>query len=314
MNNFPEPRRSSSIFFIEIDRIKPNPFQPRREFDEIKLSELAESIRQYGVLQPLVVTRKEREMPNGVVTDYELIAGERRLRASRLAGLREVPALIREEPIEKIKLELALVENVQREDLNSVDRAVAFKRLNEEFGLSHKDIGARIGKSREYVANSIRLLGLPEEMQEELRGGRITESHARYLLMLQNDPQGQKTLLDNIISRGLNVREAERISKELLFKEESKKPTDPDTKNIEEKLAAALGARVNISKSSAGGKISLEFFSPEELNSFIEKFFSPAVPEEVIEPEISAEDLPQTQLVSEPQTPATYQELEEFTI
>ncbi|MBI2024173.1 ParB/RepB/Spo0J family partition protein [Candidatus Giovannonibacteria bacterium] len=302
MNDFPEPRRSSSIFFIEVDRIKPNPLQPRTEFDETKLSELAESIRQYGVLQPLVVTRKERETPNGVITDYELIAGERRLKASRLAGLREVPALIRDEPIEKIKLELALVENVQREDLNTIDRAVAFNRLHDEFGLTHKEVGMRIGKSREYVANSVRLLGLPEEIQDALRAGRITESHARYLLMLQNDPQGQKVLLDTIINQGINVREAERISKEMLSNNsDSKKIVDPDTKNIEEKLAQTLGARVNISKSDNGGKISLEFFSPDELNSFIAKFFAAENPA----PDLRSDDMPQTQLVSE---------LEEFTI
>ena len=274
MADFPEPRRSNSVFFIEVDRVKPNPFQPRTGFDESRLTELAESIRQYGVLQPLVVTRKEVETPSGgVAVEYELIAGERRLRASRLAGLREVPALIREEPIEKIKLELALVENVQREDLNPFDRAVAFDRLCSEFGLTHKEIGSRIGKSREYVANSVRLLALPEEARNAVREGKITESHARYLLTLQNNPQEQRILLDDIIIKGLNVRDVGRISKEIISKDEkpdNRALSDPETKTMEEKLAATLGARVYISKNNAGGRVSLEFFSPEEMNSFLE--------------------------------------------
>ncbi|OGF52518.1 hypothetical protein A3I27_02800 [Candidatus Giovannonibacteria bacterium RIFCSPLOWO2_02_FULL_43_11b] len=277
MTDFPEPKRSSSIFFLEIDKVLPNPLQPRKEFDENRLSELAESIRQYGILQPLVVARKEiKTASGGVTTEYELIAGERRLRASRLAGLREVPALIREEPTEKIKLEIALVENVQREDLNSVDRAMAFDRLNREFNLSHRDIGARIGKSREYVANSIRLLGLPDEIQSVLREGKITESHARYLLMIQDKPAEQKALLDDIVFRGLNVRETDRILKEIISRDKKNiSSPDPVTKNMEEKLAQTFGARVYISKSSNGGRISLEFFSPEELNSFLGRFVEP---------------------------------------
>lgn len=273
MAEFSEPRRSSSIFFIELDRIKPNSMQPRTEFDEGRLSELAESIRQYGVLQPLVVLRQEKATPTGVVAEYELIAGERRLRAARLAGLREVPVIIRQESADKIKLELALVENVQREDLNVVDRAQAFRRLNEEFGLGHRDIGARIGKSREYVSNSLRLLSLPSEVQASLRDGRITESHARLLLTLQSQPQEQKTLMDDIIFRGLNVRETERLAKELTagVKKEIKN-LDPETKTLEEKLAAALGARVYISKNESGGRVSIEFFSPEELRAFVERF------------------------------------------
>ncbi|MEK7162432.1 MAG: ParB/RepB/Spo0J family partition protein [Patescibacteria group bacterium] len=294
MAEFGEPRRSSSIFFIELDRIKPNSMQPRTEFDEGRLSELAESIRQYGVLQPLVVLRQEKATPTGVVSEYELIAGERRLRAARLAGLREVPVIIRQESADKIKLELALVENVQREDLNVVDRAQAFRRLNEEFGLGHRDIGARIGKSREYVSNSLRLLSLPSEVQASLRDGRITESHARLLLTLQSQPQEQKTLMDDIIFRGLNVRETERLTKELTAGVRKEiKNLDPETKTLEEKLAATLGARVYISKNESGGRVSIEFFSPEELRAFIERFETePASPEgQAVLAEVRPEDL-----------------------
>ena len=308
MTDFPEPKRSSSIFFIEVDRIKPNSQQPRTEFDEVKLAELAESIRQYGVLQPVVVIRKEVPTATGVVSEYELIAGERRLRASKLAGLREIPAIIREESVEKIKLELALVENVQREDLNIMDRALAFEKLHKEFGLAHREIGSKIGKSREYVSNSVRLLGLPEEAQAALREGRITESHARYLLMLQDKPQEQKTLLDDIVLRGLNVRETERIQKEITAndaKDGVRKSFDPETKNLEDKLADALGARVYISKNDKGGRISLEFFTREELPFFISRFAS-------AQADLAPEEAPppaQTHLAS-----ARAEDLEEFTI
>lgn len=309
MTDFPEPKVSSSVFFLEVDRIKPNPFQPRREFDESRLSELAESIRQYGLLQPLVVARKEVETEGGgILTEYELIAGERRLRASRLAGLREVPALIRAEPTSKIKLELALVENVQREDLNSMERAVAFDKLAKEFNLSHRDIGLRIGKSREYVANAIRLLGLPEEIQNAIKEGRITESHARYLLMVQDQPVEQKALLDDIVFRGLNVRDTEKLTKGIIAKHKGENGTassDPITKNIEEKLANALGARVFISKNTSGGRVSLEFFSPEELNSFIGKFTEQEERNEQEKFEVVDNGVGEAKLVSD---------IEEFTI
>ncbi len=156
-----------SIFWVEVDRIKPNPYQPRKTFDEAALASLAESIRQYGVLQPLTVTRKEIERPGeGIYVEYELIAGERRLRAAKLAGISAVPVVIRSaEDSNRMKLELAIIENLQREDLNPLDRAKAFRQLASEFGLQHKEIGQRVGKSREYVSNTLRILALPEEMQ-----------------------------------------------------------------------------------------------------------------------------------------------------
>ncbi len=268
-----QPAKPSSIFFIELDKIKPNPLQPRQEFDEVKLSELAESIRQYGVLQPLVVVRTEKTLPTGVVNEYELIAGERRLRASRLAGLSDVPVIIREEPADRVKLEMALVENVQREDLNALDRAVAFRKLAQEFSLTHKEIGARVGKSREYVANSVRLLTLPVDMQEALKNGHISEGHARPLLMLSDRPQEQKALFEDILYRNLNVREAERISRKIAVERARKKePVDPVMKSLEDKLRDTLGTRVSIEKRGMGGKISIEFFSEEELREIFAKF------------------------------------------
>ncbi len=185
-----------SIFWIEVDKIKPNPFQPRRDFDEAALKSLSDSIRQYGVLQALVVTRNEIVKPDGgLAVEYELIAGERRLRASKLAGLREVPCLIKTgEDNNLMKLELAIIENVQREDLNPVDRARAFARLANEFGFKHTTIGEKIGKSREYVSNTLRLLALPQEMLDALSEGRISEGHCRPLLMLSDRPEEQATL------------------------------------------------------------------------------------------------------------------------
>src|SRR3989344_7259484 len=154
---------NDSIFWVELDKIKPNPYQPRKEFDEIKLKDLADSIRQYGVLQPIVVTRKEIQKSDGLLVEYELISGERRLRASKIAGIGQIPVVIRsDEESGLMKLELAIIENLQREDLNCVDRAKAFQRLIDEFGFKHTNIAHKIGRSREYVSNSLRILALPE--------------------------------------------------------------------------------------------------------------------------------------------------------
>ena len=167
-----------SVFWIEVDKIKPNPFQPRRDFDEARLKDLSESIRMYGILQPLTVTRKEFAKPDGGLgVEYELIAGERRLRASKLAGLQQVPALIRSgEQDDKVKLELAIIENLQREDINSVDRARAFKRLADEFNMKHAQIAEKVGKSREYVSNTLRILDLPDEILTALSEGKLSDA------------------------------------------------------------------------------------------------------------------------------------------
>ena len=189
----PSPEYSNSIFWIEVEKIKPNPYQPRREFDEEKLKELADSVRQYGILQPLVVTRREvAKEDGGLAVEYELIAGERRLRASKIAGLAQVPVLIRVGDDSKTKLELAIIENIQREDLNPVDRARAFDRLIKEFNFKHTEIAKKIGKSREYVSNSVRLINLSEEILAALSEGKITEGHSRPLMMLSDRLEEQK--------------------------------------------------------------------------------------------------------------------------
>ena len=265
------PYAGDSIFWVEVDRISPNPFQPRKTFDENALASLAESIRQYGVLQPLTVTRREREVPGeGIRVDYELVAGERRLRASKLAGVREVPVVIRTgEDDSRLKLELAIIENLQREDLNPLDRALAFKQLADEFGLKHVDIGKRMGKSREYVSNTLRILALPQEMQEALAGGRINEGHTRPLLMLAQKPDEQRTLFVEITDKHLTVRDAEQLARRVAIDRTRKDDLTPELLNLEREFTEKLGTRVRIERKDKGngGRVLIEFFSPGDLEA-----------------------------------------------
>ncbi|MEK7065814.1 MAG: ParB/RepB/Spo0J family partition protein [Patescibacteria group bacterium] len=259
-----------SVFHIDVDKVKPNPFQPRHQFDEAKLRDLADSIRQYGVLQPLVVTRKEIELPEGgLSTEYELIAGERRLRAARIAGLAQVPVVIRDSvDDDKMKLELAIIENLQREDLNPIDRAVAFKRLADEFGFKHTEIAKKIGKSREYVSNTIRLLALPPDMQRAILDGVITEGHSRPLLMLSDRPEEQLTLYKEITTKKMAVREAEGIARRIAF-DRARKMIDPEWVEMEMKLTEILGTRVRIDRKDVGGKILIDFFSEDDIRKLL---------------------------------------------
>ncbi|OGD69145.1 hypothetical protein A3E89_00870 [Candidatus Campbellbacteria bacterium RIFCSPHIGHO2_12_FULL_35_10] len=266
--------QNDSIFWIEVDKIKPNPYQPRKEFSDEKLGYLADSIRQYGVLQPLVVTRKEVEKADGgLMAEYELIAGERRLRASKIAGLFQVPAIIREgDEDEGAKLELAIIENLQREDLNPIDRALAFQRLAEEFGFKHTEIAKKVGKSREYVSNSLRLLALPEDMRKAISAGQITEGHARPILMLKDRPEEQSTLFKEIIYKKLTVRDAEAIARKVAFDKIRKKnlPPDPEIIELEGQLSESLGTRVQIERKEVGGKLTIDFFSNEDLRKILD--------------------------------------------
>ncbi len=261
------PYFADSIFWVEVERIKPNPFQPRRVFDEAALTSLAESIRQYGVLQPLTVTRKEIERPGeGIFVEYELIAGERRLRAAKLAGIAQVPVVIRNgEDDDRMKLELAIIENLQREDLNPIDRARAFQRLVTEFGLKHVEIGKRVGKSREYVSNTLRILQLPKEMQDALSGGGISEGHTRPLLMLMDRPAEQKTLFIEIVTRKLTVRDSEQVARRIATEKTRKSDLSPELLLLERELTEKLGTRVRIERKEQGGKVLIDFFSVDDL-------------------------------------------------
>jgi ParB family chromosome partitioning protein len=285
---------NNSIFWVETDKISPNPYQPRREFDEHALRDLADSIRQYGLLQPLTVTRKEVETPDGGLSvSYELIAGERRLRASKLAGVPQVPVIIRSGVEDaKLKLELAIIENLQREDLNAIDRAVAFQKLHTEFHLSHGDIGKRMGKSREYVSNTLRLLSLPSDIQTALAGGKLGEGHARTLLSLNDKPDEQMTLFQEILVKKLSVRETESIARTISRDKVRKKElVVPETvAEYQEEIGKKLGTRVYIEPREQGGRLVIDFMSPEDLEKILQALEGkqqevPVVrPEEILAP------------------------------
>jgi len=282
-----EQQQSNSVFLVETENIVPNPHQPRREFNEQKLKELSDSIRAYGILQPLVVTRKEKEVPTGTQVEYELIAGERRLRAARLAHITHVPVIIRQDTPEHIKLELALIENVQREDLNAIDRATAFKQLMDAFKLSQKDIASRIGKSREFVANSIRILTLPDYIKDALVQGKINEGHTRPLLMLSDRPESQERMLKEIMLKQLSVRETEKLARRVAYDRARKKNDIPDahTRELEQMLSNVLGTRVSIERKGTGGRIAIDFFSSEDLQTLLTKVARQDIPKNLITPE-----------------------------
>ena len=266
---------SNSIFWVDIDKIHPNPYQPRREFEEGALKDLAESIRLYGVMQPLTVSRVEREkQEGGIAVEYELIAGERRMRASKLAGLKQVPVIIRVGDTSQEKLELAIIENLQRADLNPVERAKAFARLAEEFKLQHGDIGKKMGRSREYVSNTLRILALPEEMLSALASGRITEGHTRPLLMLTDRPEEQMVLFKEIMNKKVTVREAERAARNIAVERARRAPrqTDPTLMEIEQSLQKMLGERVRVEQDAIGGRVTISFLNPDELKTIMEQF------------------------------------------
>jgi ParB family chromosome partitioning protein len=260
----------SAIYWLEVEKVVPNPYQPRTEFDPVALSELCDSIRQYGILQPLVVSRMEEHVEDGSINViYQLIAGERRLRASKLAGLPTVPCIIRIGDDNREKLELAIIENVVREDLNAVERGMAYQRLADEFKLSWTDIGKKVSKSREYVSNTVRILMLPQDILEALSKGKITEGHTRPLLMLIDKPAEQMTLFKEMMIRKMTVREAEKIARKIAFEKVRRKSTmvTPEVVDMEEGLASALGTRVTIEPKEKGGKITIDYFSHDELMS-----------------------------------------------
>ena len=271
--------QNDSIFWVELYKIVPNPYQPRREFDEQKLKELSESIRMYGLLQPITVTRKEISLPDGAFrTEYELIAGERRLRAAKLAGLSQIPVIIRTgEESDLMKLELAIIENLQREDLNPIDRAGAFHQLAEQFKLSHSQVAVKVGRSREFVSNTIRLLQLPPHMLEAVQKGEMTEGHGRALLMLSGREEEMETLFREILLKKLSVREVERISRKIAVDRVRKKEYmfDPELIEMEKQFTESLGTRVQIEQKDFGGKLVIDFFSPDDLRKILALVITP---------------------------------------
>ena len=252
-----------SVLSVPTESIVPNPHQPRIQFSEEKLMELAQSIREHGILQPLIVTRASENT-------YELIAGERRLQAAKIVGLKTVPVLLRSAE-NREKLELAIIENIQRHDLNPIEEARAYRRLSEEFTLSQEDIAKKMGRSRSSIANTLRLLQLPADIQRAVSDEKISEGHAKALLSIEN-PEKQRALFEMIVAHGLTVREAERKSREVST-HLPKKMThrDPDLEARESALSEAFGTKVRIAKSGLGGVIRIEYFSDEEFRSLFSK-------------------------------------------
>lgn len=249
---------------VALDRIVPNPHQPRSQMDESELQDLAASIRQHGILQPLIVTQDPG------ADHYVLIAGERRLRAAQIVGLETVPVILREAS-EIQRLELALIENVQRADLDALEKAEAYRQLSDEFGLSHEEIGAQVGKSREAITNTLRLLKLPETVRAALSAGQITEGHARSLLRL-NTPQSQLAALQTILRFALNVRQAEELVKRLLGEKipvAVRKSPAAEITELEARLRAQLGTKVSLRHGKKGGSLVIYYYSDEELNAVI---------------------------------------------
>jgi ParB family transcriptional regulator, chromosome partitioning protein len=248
---------------IEVSKISPNPFQPRKVFAPLALKELADSIKEHGVIQPLVVTRT----PVG----YEIVVGERRFRASQLAGMEKVPAIIKEAMVDQTKLEVALIENIQRQELNPIEEAQAYERLMKTFNLTQDQVAKKVGKSRPAVANTVRLLNLPAEIQRAVIEGRLMEGHARALLGL-NDPEKMLLMYKVVIDQSLNVRQVEYKVRELMTKRQMDSiAPDPKLMAMESELRGKLGTQVKIQRQGQGGKITIEFFSDEELNELIHK-------------------------------------------
>ena len=258
---------SNALLYRGIEEIIPNPSQPRKHFDESKLQELAESIREKGILEPLIVRKTDQ--------GYELVVGERRWRAAQKAGLKEVPVLVKD--LEgRDALEISLIENLQREDLNPIEEAEAFKHLIEEFHISQEDLSQRIGKDRTTVTNALRLLKLPLEVREQLLQNRITSGHARAILSLENKEK-QKELCALIMKKGLSVREAESLAKRWAAKLRKGTPSarkkgdlEDQLHSLQDALRKCLGTKVHITQKGTRGKIEVEYYSHQDLERIVE--------------------------------------------
>jgi ParB family chromosome partitioning protein len=259
----PPPSSKAGESFLEIspDEISANPFQPRRSFSDVDIDELAESIKIYGIIQPLVVTRSGGK--------YELIAGERRLRAARLAGLKKVPVVIRDYDQQK-KLEIALVENLQREDLNPVEKAMAYRQLIDDFNLTAEEAAVRVGKSRSQVSNALRLLSLPEEIRNALVNKQLSEAHAIYLLGLDTEAK-QLNVFRKILQNKWTVGETGRQLRKLGGTKESRIKNNPADAAREAAFRSFFGAKTEIKRANRGGKVIIDFYSDDELAEMTRK-------------------------------------------
>ena len=260
----PETRKEN-VFYVETNKIKANPDQPRRDFDEDGIKELSKSVRKYGVLQPLLVTKIETETAKGLEVSYQLIAGERRLRASQMAGLPQVPIIIRDQFEHKQdRLEVALIENVQRKDLNPVEEAEAYDRLAKEFGLTQKEIAEKVSKSREVVANAVRLLNLPKDIRDAVRFDKLSRAHAKALLSFVDEAK-QREVYNQILAGGVSSKDVESMAS---ASKPNKKSVKKSSKfiELEKNLGETLSAPVLIQSAEKGGKIIIKFATLEDLN------------------------------------------------
>jgi ParB family transcriptional regulator, chromosome partitioning protein len=253
----PAPQEPAAETFVSLSAIQPNPMQPRQTFSEAGIDELARSVREKGILQPLLVRRTSR--------GFELIAGERRFRAAQRIGMEQVPVVVREAADDEL-LELALIENLQREDLNPLEEARAYRRLIDELHLTQEDIARRVSKDRSTIANALRLLQLPDEVKNEIERGALTAGHARALAGAASDTE-RLTLAREVVTKRLSVRQTEKLAKR------SARPiSDAEHRAVEERLTELLGTRVRLtSRRSGAGKIEIEYYSPEELNGLIDR-------------------------------------------
>ncbi|GBC82650.1 putative chromosome-partitioning protein ParB [bacterium HR10] len=252
---------AEQVVELDIDLIDPSPYQPRTRYDEQRLRELADSIRTHGLVQPILVRRRGLR--------YEIIAGERRWRAAQLAGALKIPAVIREVPDEQV-LELSLIENIQREDLNPIEEAQAYQRLIERLGLTQEEVARRVGRDRTSIANSLRLLRLPQEVQALVEEGKLSVGHAKALLSLSS-ADAQRQLAQEVVARGLSVRETEATARKwnAAASPQARRgpaPTDPHLRAAAERLARYLGTKVRILPGTSGGKIEIEYYSMADLD------------------------------------------------
>ena len=250
---------------VPIARVRPNPLQPRKRFDPDGLASLTASITEHGVIQPIIVTE--------TIDGYQLVAGERRLRAAQAAGLDRIPAVVRQ-LADREQLEVALVENLQREDLDPLETADAYRQLIDEFGFSQDDLAARVGRARSTVANTLRLLDLAPGVQAAVADGRLSEGHGRALGGLPQELQDR--VLDSVIGQDLSVRQTEELVRRLREpKPEASGPSgrrsDPDLERVEEELRRSLGTKVSLARSRRGGRIVIEYYSEEELGRLYER-------------------------------------------
>lgn len=262
--------KKESVFNVEIDKIKPNSRQPRQIIAETALQEMADSIKEYGILQPLIVSKIEKPTKRGRQVEYELVAGERRWRAARLAGLPHVPVIIRDSSDDQ-RLELALVENVQREDLNALEEAQAYYQLYKEFNLKHEEIAKKVGKKRTTISNSLRLLNLPNKIQQALLQDKISEGHARAILMAKS--QARISLYQKIIKNNLSVREAEDKARKVaeINRKYSHGPKNPIFIKMEKELTDYLGHRVSIIQRRGINYLNINFANQKELSRLFKR-------------------------------------------